>query len=164
MSARWCVLALVVLAGCGGANDGLDRLHFFDVQRARTEECTIRSNGEFCVEPEQFDPPVSQVWSIDRRSADTLLVVDEEVWVLDAQPDGADPYRDPWTASRYAEISDGGTGCVTTRTTELEFAFDDDVIAGTVAFRSVVEGPAACGDTPAGERTLDSISGSSSGP
>ncbi len=155
-------VAALSMAGCGVA--GSDGIIFYESVRARSEECTIRSNGEFCVEPDQFDPPVTEVWGVHVRSDATLLYLDEVVWVMDAQADGADPFADPHTTTRSSTQSDGSSGCTTTRVETITFVADGTALTGTVTARTVLEGPATCGDTPVGERTIDDVNGSGSGP
>jgi hypothetical protein len=158
---RLMLLAVLSSAGCTNSYDGIT---FYESVRARSEECSIRSNGEFCVEPDQFDPPVTEVWGVHLRSDATLLYLGEEVWVMDAQPDGADPRADAHTTSRSSTQTDGSSGCTTTRVESITFVADGTALTGTVTNRTVLEGAAACGDTPVGERTIDVVNGTGSGP
>lgn len=157
---RHFVVLLALGAGCSPAAD----IAFYESVRARAEECTIRSNGEFCVEPEQFDAPVTEVWAVQVRSDATLLFLNEDVWVMDQQADGADPFTDPHRAERTSTLTDGTSGCTTTRTTSITFVADGVALTGTVESRTVLEGPTACGDTPVGDRTRDTVTGVGSGP
>lgn len=147
---------------CGGSND-LTQLFFYEAQRTRQEECTIRSNGEFCVEPEQFDPALNEVWVVERRGDRVFLFLDEEVWLMDAQPEGSDLRTDPHAATRRSELTDGN-GCATTKTRSIEFIAEDEQLSGTVRSSSVLQGPPSCGNTPAGERTVDAVTGFVGGP
>ncbi len=154
-------------AGCAG--DGID---FFEVVRSRVDECAIRSNGEFCVEPEQFDPPTVEVWAVETRAEVALLYVDEEVWVLDPLPGDADPATVERTATKTSVVIDGLTGCRTDAVREVGFlsvvtrsAFGTTgTLDGSLSVRSVLTGPESCGSTPVGERTVDVVSGTVSGP
>ena len=154
-------------AGCAG--DGID---FFEVVRSRVDECAIRSNGEFCVEPEQFDPPTVEVWSVETRADVALLYVDEEVWVLDPLADDADPATVERTATKTSVVIDGLSGCRTDAVRAVTFlsvvnrsAFGTTgSLDGNVSVRSVLTGPESCGSTPVGERTVDVVSGTVSGP
>lgn len=167
MSARRLVvvaLVAVLSSSCGGPSFYSDgRFRFYDVERARSEECAIRANGEFCVEPEQFDPPVTEVWTVDLNDDISTLYVDEEVWVLDPLPDG--PTDDaPRTASRRSIVTDGDTGCTTTRLRDISFVSDEAGLTGTMRESQVLQGPASCGDTPAGQRSVDTLTGFAGGP
>ncbi len=160
-------LALPLQTGCGG-----DGIGFFEVVRTRLEECAIRSNGEFCVEPEQFDPPVVEVWSVDVRADTAVLYLDEEVWILDDLPDGADKATTPRTATKTSVVIDGATSCRSDASRTVSFISDISVSAfgttgslqGSLTSRSVLTGPASCGSTPVGERTVDDVVGQVSGP
>jgi hypothetical protein len=159
---KYLLLLLVLsLTGCNNSNDGIT---FYEAVRARSEECTIRSNGEFCVEPDQFDPPVTEVWAVHVRSDATLLYLDEEVWVMDPQAEDASAFADAHTTTRSSTQTDGSAGCTTTRVGTITFVADGTSLTGTVASRTVLEGPASCGDTPIGERTVDIVTGSGGGP
>ena len=157
-------LAMVPLVGCGQGFYSDGRFAFYEVVAARSEECAIRANGEFCVAPEQFDPPITQVWTVDINDDTSTLYVDEEVWVLAPLPDGSDPQTTARTASRRSIVTDGGSGCTTSKHSDISFTFDDVSLSGTMRASSVLEGPASCGDTPAGQRTVDTLTGSIGGP
>lgn len=152
-------VALLSLAGCTG-----DGLVFYEVFRARFEECLIRANGEFCVEPDQFDPPSTEVWTVEEREGRTILYETEEVWILDVIADDADPVTTPRTATKTSVVIDGGTGCRTDTSRTIQFVADGVVFDGTLTSRSVVTGPSACGSTPVGDRSIDTVQGQVSGP
>ncbi len=150
---------IAMVAGCNFA----DGIVFYEVVRARQEECLIRENGEFCVEPDQFDPPSVEVWSVEERDTVTLLYIDEEVWVVDALADDADD-ASPRRAEKRSEFTDGGTGCVTDRSRVITYVADGNTFDGELVSRSVLNGPVACGNTPVGERSIDDVNGGVSGP
>ncbi len=152
----------VVVPVVGGASCGGDSVVFYEVTRTRSEECTIRSNGEFCVEPDQFDPPRVEVWTIEVQEHVSRVFVDEEVWILDPLPDDADDETTRLatrTSSRSRVVTDGAGPCTATTTEDLSFTADRADFNGELAIRSVIEGPEACGTTPVGERTLDDLKG-----
>lgn len=153
-SALAIIVTVAPIAACrpGG-------LFFYDVERARTEQCAIRSNGEFCVEPEQFAPPVIEAWGVELRERGGLLYVDEETWVLDPVADGADPWTSTRTASRVQIVAAGESQCSTTTARALEFVADGAVLTGTFRGSTRLEGPPACGATPVGERVVEALSG-----
>jgi hypothetical protein len=153
------VAFVVAIAGCNFS----DGIVFYEVVREREEECLIRQNGEFCVEPEQFDPPSVEVWSVEERESATLLYVDEEVWIMDALPEDADDTT-PRRAEKTSIVTDGSTGCVSERKRSVSFVADGETFDGELAVRAVLTGPVACGNTPAGERSIDSVEGGVSGP
>ena len=155
---------LLVAVASSAACTNADGITFYESVRARSEECAIRSNGEVCVEPDQFDPPVTEVWGVHLRSDATLLYLDEEVWVMDAQPEGSSPTTDAHTTTRSSTQTDGSSGCTTNRVETITFVADGGVLVGTVTATTVLEGPEACGDTPVGERTIDVVNGTGSGP
>jgi hypothetical protein len=134
-------------------------LIFYDVQRSRLEQCTIRSNGEFCVEPDQFAAPVLEAWGVELRDDGGLLHLQTETWVLDRLPDGADPNVTPRTATREQVVTSGDAGCVTTSTRSVEFFADGVRLQGTLRATTRIDGPAACGATPVGERAVDILDG-----
>ena len=84
-------LLAVIVAGLLSSSCSSDGLAFYEVVRSRVTECLIRANGEFCVEPDQFDPPSVEVWTVETRADRTILYANEEVWILDALPEDADP-------------------------------------------------------------------------
>ena len=66
-------------------------LVFYETTRTRSAECLIRSNGEFCAEPEEFAAPVIEVWTLEVTDRVSRVFVDEEVWVIDPLPPSAPP-------------------------------------------------------------------------
>lgn len=159
---RWVpVIAATVLLSSSCASEGLA---FYEVVRARVTECLIRANGEFCVEPDQFDPPSIEVWTVETRADRTILYANEEVWVLDALPDDADPATTPRATEKASVVINGETGCRTDAVRAVEFIADGSGFDGTLTSRSVTTGPAACGSTPVGDRSVDSVVGGVSGP
>lgn len=152
-------VALPLLSSCGGG--GLD---FYEVVRSRVTECLIRANGEFCVEPDQFDPPSLEVWTVEARDGRTILYANEEVWLLDALPADADPATTPRSTTKASVSIDGQTGCRTDAVRTVSFVADRNGFQGTLTSRSVTTGPAACGSTPIGERSVDDVVGGVSGP
>lgn len=156
------LLALCLLTSSLGCT--VEGHTFYEVFRARLEECLIRANGEFCVEPDQFDPPSIEVWTVEARDGRSILYANEEVWILDALPDDADPVTTPQRATKTSLVLEGQTGCRTDTTRTVEFVADGVVFDGTVASRAVITGPASCGSTPVGDRTVDTVQGEVSGP
>jgi hypothetical protein len=150
---------LALFAGCRG-----EGITFYEVVRSRVEECLIRDNGEFCVEPDQFDPPSREVWSTETRGEQLLLYFAEEIWLLEPLAQGADPALTSRTATKDSFVVDGQGGCRTDLTRTVSFVADGEVFSGSLSSRSVLTGPASCGSTPVGERTLDNVAGGVSGP
>jgi hypothetical protein len=153
-------LALVFVVGCGPA----DFFGFYEVTRSRAEECIIRQNGEFCVEPEQFDPPVSEAWTVDLRGAGGFLYIEEEVWVLDPLGEDDDPFETPRKGVRARSTTSGAAGCTRVVNEEVRFAIDREILGGTLSRTTRLEGPVACGETPSGERTVDDVTGFAGAP
>lgn len=148
--------ALAAPLGCSS-----DDIVFYEVIRARDEECSIRSTGEFCVEPEQFTPPDTSVWTVEFTPTGSRVFADEEVWVLDATEEGADLRQTDHTASRASARTSGNGPCTSTREEKLTFHADGDIFRGTLETQTVLTGPEACGSTPVGERVKDTLKGSS---
>ncbi len=158
------VVASAVLLGVGAVGCAPPRTSFYEVTTSRTEECAIRVNGEFCVEEDQFDPPVTTVWTIEfpsEKGRPSRLYVDEEVWVLDAIGEDDDPYDVAHSSSRSLIVTSGNGPCTSTKTEELRFKADRLDLNGTLSTSTVLAGPAACGDTPVGERTENDLAGAS---
>jgi len=154
----------VIVAGLLSSSCSSDDLAFYEVVRSRVTECLIRANGEFCVEPDQFDPPSVEVWTVETRADRTILYANEEVWILDALPEDADPVTTPRATEKVSVVINGETGCRTDAVRAVEFVADRDAFDGTLTSRTVTTGPAACGSTPVGDRSVDSVVGSVSGP
>jgi hypothetical protein len=152
-------LGLASLCSCGSGG-----LEFYEVLRSRVTECLIRVNGEFCVEPDQFDPPSLEVWTLEERDGRSILYVSEEVWILDVLPEDADPATTPRATTKASVVIDGQTGCRTDAERSVSFIADRNGFEGTLTSRSVTTGPAACGSTPVGLRTVDDVIGGVSGP
>jgi len=101
-----------------------------------------------------------------------VLYLEEEVWILDDLPDGADQATTPRTATKTSVVIDGATGCRTDGARTVSFLSEISTSAfgtsgfleGSVTSRSVLTGPASCGSTPVGERTVDDVVGQVSGP
>jgi hypothetical protein len=153
------VVGLLLASACSR-----NSITFYETTRTRSQECAIRSTGEFCAEPEQFDAPVIDVWTIEVNEDITRLYVDEEVWVLDALAEGEDPFVAERTASKASSIASGAGPCTTTTTRDLQFRADGANLDGQLKTRTVLDGPEACGSTPVGERTTDNLQGFAGGP
>ena len=155
------LIGVLVVVGGSFAGCARDDVVFYEVTEARVEECAIRSNGEFCVEPDQFDPPRTTVWTVEFNvDKASLLVVDEEVYVLDGGEDGEDPKKTEQTATRSNAVTSGAGPCTSTREETLRFVADGATLTGSLDVKSVLTGPEACGSTPVGERTSDTLAGS----
>jgi hypothetical protein len=141
-----------------------DGLAFYEVVRSRVTECLIRANGEFCVEPDQFDPPSVEVWTVETRADRTFLYANEQVWILDPLPADADPATTPRSTTNASVSINGQTGCRTDAVRTVSFVADRNGFQGTLTSRTVTTGPAACGSTPTGERSVDDVVGEVSGP
>jgi hypothetical protein len=154
-------VALVVTgtAGCGPRG-----LVFYDVTRTRVEECAIRSNGEFCAEPDQFEPPLIENWGVDARDDGGFLYLAGEAWVLAPLPANADPRVTPRTATRERTVASGDALCSTLTTGVVEFLADDLALTGTYRATTRLDGPPACGATPVGERVVEDLVGSAGTP
>lgn len=137
---------------------------FYEVTSARVEECAIRANGEFCVEPDQFDPPETTVWTVELGDKVSRLVVDEEVWVLDPLDEGEDPFQATHTSTRSSIVTSGNGPCTSTKSEALSFSADGTDFGGSLRVETVLSGPEACGDTPVGERSEDDLAGSAFTP
>jgi hypothetical protein len=154
-----CVTVVAEVAGCAPTG-----LTFYDVLRTRTEQCSIRSNGEFCVEPEQFAPPVLEAWAVHLGEDADVLYVDEEAWVLERPAEGADPSTATRTATRQQVIAAGDNLCTTTETRVVEFVADGVSLSGTYRASTRLDGPTSCGTTPVGERVVESLAGQAGTP
>ncbi|MDP2340676.1 MAG: hypothetical protein Q8O67_06950 [Deltaproteobacteria bacterium] len=156
--------AAVVVVALGLGSCARDSVIFYETTRTRTVECDIRSTGEFCAEPEQFDAPVIDVWAVEVTKQIARLYVDEEVWVLDPLAEGEDPFAVERTASKASSIASGAGPCTTTTTRFVQFRADGANLDGQLQTQTILEGPEACGSTPVGERTTDNLSGVAGGP
>lgn len=134
-----------------------DSFRFYEVTRARVEECDILPQGELCDEPEGFAPPVVETWSVERVAEQIRVYVDEEVWVANAQ----DPEDDPdfITASKLEVDTREPGPCVSTTTRSFEIIADFQGLAGEIAERTRLDGPEECGETPTGLRTRARVDG-----
>ena len=139
-------------------------LVFYETTRTRSAECLIRSNGEFCAEPEEFAAPVIEVWTLEVTDRVSRVFVDEEVWVIDPLPEGEPPFAAFRTAARSISVASGVEPCTTTTTQNLGFTADDKSLSGELKTETRLEGPAACGNTPVGERTTDELAGVAGAP
>ncbi len=157
MRAFIAVVVVVMASSCYG-----DGIQFYQVLRERSEECLIRENGEFCVEPDQFDPPSSEVWSVETREGVNLLVANEEVWVLDPIAEDDDPRQVSLTATKDSLIINGNSGCRTDAIKSVTFTADGQEFVGELRARSVLTGGAGCGTN--GQRTVDRVIGFVAGP
>ncbi|MBI1946132.1 MAG: hypothetical protein HYS27_10570 [Deltaproteobacteria bacterium] len=156
MRRRPCLVACLLLVAAGGACR-CDSFYFYDVVRARTEECDILPQGELCDEPDGFAPPVTEVWGIEHTGDQVRVYVDEEVWI--ANP--ANPEDDPdFVTANKLEVSAREPGpCTTTRTRSFELLASFEGLTGEIAERSRLDGPEECGETPTGLRTLSRLDG-----
>jgi hypothetical protein len=140
LSLLLCSLA----AGCGGVT-------LFDVTRRQVRDCDIRPDGEFCGENAA---PVQQVIAVEHRGEHTVLYFDDETWVAAGT-----------TGPRAVEQIDQSTRepgpCTTTLSRVLTFEEDGAVLSGDLEIVTRIIGPAACGETPRGDRKVFSLSGSS---
>lgn len=154
----WIVVLVASIAGCNAQN-----LRFYEIIRTRTEECSIRPNGEFCKEPEQFDPPVTEVWSIEARPDAVFLYVDDETWLLDEMPEGSDS-RTPRTGTRTTVVTRTPGPCTSTTQRSVSIVFDDVALSGSYAESTRLDGALSCGETPVGQRFADDVAGAVGAP
>lgn len=151
--------ALVLVVACGACR--FDTFRFYDVTRARTEECDILPQGELCDEPEGFAPPVDEVWAVEHVGEQVRVYVDEEVWVANPATAEGDP---DFIAATKLEVSAREPGpCTTTRSRSFEILASFEGLTGEIAERSRLDGPEECGETPTGLRTTSRLDGALAG-
>lgn len=174
---RRLALALAALGVLHGVNGcSCDSFRFYEVVRTPTDECDILPQGEFCVEPEQLSAPTFEIWAVERRGEEVRVVVDEEVWIADAE----DPENPDLITSSKLEIATVEPGPCTTTTTrtfalvadpndkiEIDPATGTDVfhseLAGTLSEQTRLTGPEECGETPLGLRSVADLVGGIAG-
>jgi hypothetical protein len=137
-------LGALLPLGCGGVT-------LFDVERRQVLNCEIRPSGEFCDDPAG---PLQQLVAVEHRGEHTVLVLDEETWVATGT-----------SGERRVEKLERSTRepgpCTTTLSRVLTFDEDGEQLGGRLELTTRVEGPAACGETPRGDRQVFSLSGTS---
>ena len=76
LGAAVATLALAALSSCA-------TLQRYEVLRTPVEDCEIRSNGEFCEEPERLPSPTVEIWAVEILDAEeqTILYIGDESWV-----------------------------------------------------------------------------------
>jgi len=153
MTARALVVTLALLvSSCGGVVR-------YSVTKTPTDECIIRSNGEFCDEEDRLPPPTTETWTAETIDDKTILYIGEETWVAD----GVEGER------RVVKLERTGAElCTTTTTRTLVFDVVENeegtpVLVGSFDERVRVEGPEVCGETPFGTRRSFSLAGSVGG-
>jgi hypothetical protein len=151
------VVVAVLVAGVGGCRPA--GLLFYDVTRTRTEQCSIRSDGRFCVEPEQFAAPVTESWGVEFGRSVSLLYVDEQVRVLEPIDADDDPYTAVHKTTQSRIVSAGAAQCTTTTAETITFIADGAEFTGTLRASTKLEGPSACGATPVGEDFIEDLAG-----
>jgi hypothetical protein len=140
--AALCLLLATLGVGCGGVT-------LFDVTRRQVLDCDIRPSGEFCGDPAG---PVQQVIALEHRGEHTVLYFDEETWV-------AAGTQDERTVQKIDESTREPGPCTTTLTRTLTFDEDRASLSANLELISRLIGPAACGETPRGERKVFSLTG-----
>lgn len=143
-SAAALLLLLATSAGCGGVS-------LFDVTRREVLNCEIRSSGEFCGDTAA---PLQQVFAVEHRGEHTVLYFDEETWVAT----GTEGER---TIEKIDQSTREPGPCTTTLTRTLTFDEDGEDFGGDLTVESRVVGPAACGETPRGQKNVFSLTGTS---
>ena len=144
IAALLCSTALCAGAACG------DSVLLYEVTRTPTAECDVLPQGLFC-DP-QLSPPSVEVYTLEVRGSRTFLVFDEDTWVAE----GSDGER---TATQLSLATKEPGPCTTTTTGSFTFTATDTALNGTLERSSVLQGPAACGETPRGLRTSATVSG-----
>jgi hypothetical protein len=149
-------VAVVVACVSGCRPEGLV---FYDVTRTRSEQCSIRSDGRFCVEPEQFAAPVTESWGVEFGRVASVLYVDEQVRVLEPIDAEQDPYTTVRKTTQSRIVSSGAAQCTTTTAETITFIADGAELTGTLRASTTLEGPSACGATPVGEDFVEDLAG-----
>lgn len=137
----FAALALVG-AGCGG-------MTFYDVTRAPVEVCDITPNGAFC---DEEGAPVIEVFAVELRESQTVIYFGDEAWIAE----GTRGAREVLKEERATRLPGP---CTSTRRRHLVFDEDGQTLTGTLEESTVIEGPAACGETPRGERVIYALDG-----
>ncbi len=140
--ASLCLLLAILATGCGGVT-------LFDVERRQVLDCDIRPSGEFCGD---LAGPVQQVIAVEHRGEHTVLYFDEETWV-------AAGTEDERSVEKIDESTREPGPCTTTLSRILTFDEDRQVFSASLELTTRIIGPAACGETPRGERKVFSLSG-----
>jgi hypothetical protein len=140
-------LALSVLAGfalcaCGG-------IELYNVTREPVADCEIRPQGEFCGD---LGAPVQQVIAVERKDEVTVLHFDEETWVAQ----GIDGERQ---VLKETLITRDPGPCTSTLRKVLVFSENSTRLQGSLEISTRIEGAAACGETPRGDRKRFSLLG-----
>lgn len=141
---------LSLLVAAAALASGCESFELYDVMRTSVLECDVRPNGEFCGDPL---PPSTQLFAVERREAFTLVHFDEETWIAD----GIEGERSVVKADQTTR--EPGP-CTTSLRRTLKFDENGQTFTGTLEIATRVEGPEACGETPRGERSVYSLSGS----
>jgi len=136
------VVTLPALVACSG-------IELYNVTRTPTLDCEIRPSGEFCGE---VGGSVDQVFAVERRETITILQFDEQTWIAE----GIDGLR---SVIKETKVTRDPGPCTSTRRAELVFQENGAELTGTLEVSTRLEGPAACGETPRGDRQLYSLSG-----
>jgi hypothetical protein len=158
-----CTIACAFI-GCGGDVVSGNDVTNFRVLQTPIEDCSLRPNGEFCKEPEQFRAPKTTSLTVDIGPALGRVFLEESIYLLDAAAEGVDPLTAERTGSRrFVETREPGP-CTSSIEETIRFTVTGEAFSGELRSRNVLNGPQACGATPIGERTTITLSGTATLP
>ena len=143
---RQIILAasIAAFAGCGSF------VAYYDVTGVQTQLCTIQGSTTICDEGRSS---FTMTLGVEESDGRWLLFWDNASWDAELQDDGK------LRAVRYHEVQNASEACHTVQSEILTLEVTEENVEGIWERESQTEGPATCGNTPAGQKDSISLEG-----
>ena len=132
------------LSGCGSF------VAYYDVTGTQDTLCTIQGTNTIC---EEGRSAFTMTLGVEDNNGQITLYWDNASWIATTEDDGS--YR----AVRYHEIQDTTEACHTIQSEILSLEIGEDTVSGTWQRESQTDGPATCGEMPAGQKDAITLEG-----
>tara|TARA_B100000683_G_scaffold254942_1_gene274026 strand:+ start:4333 stop:4806 length:474 start_codon:yes stop_codon:yes gene_type:complete len=137
-------LMTFLLGGCGSF------VAYYDVNGTQDTLCVIQGTSTIC---EDGRSAFTMTLGVEESDGKVILYWDNASWEATSEDDGS------FRAVRYHEIQDTTEACHTIQSEILRVALTEDTVEGTWVRESQTDGPATCGEMPAGQKDSISLEG-----
>ena len=138
------VLLVALWGGCGSF------VAYYDVTGTQETLCTIQGTSTIC---EEGRAAFTMTLGVEELEDKVILYWDNASWEATSEDDGS------FRAVRYHEIQDTTEACHTIQSEILSVAITEDTVEGNWTRESKTDGPATCGEMPAGQKDSISLEG-----
>ena len=135
---------LTLMGGCGSF------VAYYDVTGTQDTLCTIQGSNTIC---EDGRAAFTMTLGVEEQDGAVVLYWDNASWSATLEEEGS------FRAVRYHEIQDTTEACHTIQSEILLIEITEDEVTGMWTRESQTDGPATCGEMPAGQKDAISLKG-----